>query len=710
MSEWQITQKSAYISDFIDLSKNLQKTVVSALRELEQDPVTPRGNTIKKLTGYENVWRYRLGDFRLIYAVAPESNFIQLLAVGPRGSIYERFNYDGWDAPGAAVEFGPQLPAQPEWVKHPEWFTPQESQPEKEKLPRELTPALLKKWLIDPAYHAPLIRCLYEEDLLNIGEHEVPAAVVERVMDGLYPAPVERIASQPDQLLLDPEDLLTYAEGTLPGFLLKLDAEQEPLTTWALSEPALVIGGPGSGKSTIALYRVRNLVRHALATTGRIPSVLFTTYTNALINSNESLLRQLLRAVLDLQPNQPLPWQIRVTTVHKTVRWIAKDSGQEFNTAYEDRCRQALYAARARLQAREHGATGKTPVAAALAELRDNYLLEEFEWIIEGQNCRSEADYLAASRAGRGISFNQATCQAVWQLYAAYRDDLLSQNRYSWGQLVQLALDQVRSGAFGRRWDYVIVDEVQDLSPAAVALCLALCRETGGLFLAADANQSLYNRGFRWRHLYQDLNLQERTLTLTRNFRNTREIVVAARQILQKDPGYDTETLEQEFRHYGVPPVIYAASGSEDQARWIAQQVYGAARELRLPLNSAVVLVYSSSVGEPLARALSKQGLPARFVKSSDFDLEDPSLKVTTLHAAKGLEFPIVAIAHVEAGRLPRETAATDEQEIAAFLQQQRRLFYVGCTRAMRYLFLTYDRQVPSPFLADLTDDYWLRL
>jgi len=187
------------------------------------------------------------------------------------------------------------------------------------------------------------------------------------------------------------------------------------------------------------------------------------------------------------------------------------------------------------------------------------------------------------------------------------------------------------------------------------------CQPAGcGLFLAADANQSLYNRGFRWHHVHQDVNPQGRILTLERNFRNTREIVAAANQILQNDPEYDTETLEQDFRHYGAPPVVYAASGSQDQARWIAQQVYGAARELRLPLNSAVVLVYSSSVGEPLARVLSEQGLPARFVKSSDFDLEDASLKVTTLHATKGLEFPIVAIAHVEAGRLPRETAATE--------------------------------------------------
>ncbi|HIP73412.1 MAG TPA: hypothetical protein EYH05_18685 [Anaerolineae bacterium] len=73
------------------------------------------------------------------------------------------------------------------------------------------------------------------------------------------------------------------------------------------------------------------------------------------------------------------------------------------------------------------------------------------------------------------------------------------------------------------------------------------------------------------------------------------------------------------------------------------------------------------------------------------------------------MEFPIVVLGHVEAGRLPRETSATDSEEVTAFLQNQRHLFYVGCTRAMRYLFVTYDRQLPSPFLADLTDEFWLR-
>lgn len=70
----------------------------------------------------------------------------------------------------------------------------------------------------------------------------------------------------------------------------------------------------------------------------------------------------------------------------------------------------------------------------------------------------------------------------------------------------------------------------------------------------------------------------------------------------------------------------------------------------------------------------------------------------------------IKKLSGVEADRLPKETGAADPQDIAEHHQAQRRLMYVGCTRAMRYLFVTYDRSIPSPFLQQLSEDCWLWL
>lgn len=88
------------------------------------------------------------------------------------------------------------------------------------------------------------------------------------------------------------------------------------------------------------------------------------------------------------------------------------------------------------------------------------------------------------------------------------------------------------------------------------------------------------------------------------------------------------------------------------------------------------------------------------------------SVKVMTIHSAKGLEFPVVFIIGVEDGYFPHEFSKMKEEEI----EEERRLLYVGMTRAMDKLFLTNSRtryiygnvveRDPSPFLAEIPQKY----
>ena len=57
-----------------------------------------------------------------------------------------------------------------------------------------------------------------------------------------------------------------------------------------------------------------------------------------------------------------------------------------------------------------------------------------------------------------------------------------------------------------------------------------------------------------------------------------------------------------------------------------------------------------------------------------------------TLHTAKGLEFPVVFLAGLEDGLFPHQRSINDPESI----EEERRLCYVGMTRAMRQLYLTY--------------------
>lgn len=260
------------------------------------------------------------------------------------------------------------------------------------------------------------------------------------------------------------------------------------------------------------------------------------------------------------------------------------------------------------------------------------------------------------------------------------------------------------------RWDYILIDEAQDLTPTALSLCVALCQTPQGLFLTADANQSLYNKGFSWNGVHQQLQVKGRTRILRRNYRSTQEIAYAASEVLQGDEAFDAEAYQQEFQHQGAKPLLYAAESSTAQVEWVAAQIVSALRTLRLPRNAAAVLVPSSQEGRLFAQQLTELGLPAVYTTSQNLKLEAPEIKVMPLTSAKGLEFPIVALPYVEAGRLPSEGVEENPDVWQAHLNTQRRLFYVACTRAMRYLFVSYDRGLPSMFVRDFSEGYWKRV
>jgi DNA helicase-2/ATP-dependent DNA helicase PcrA len=68
------------------------------------------------------------------------------------------------------------------------------------------------------------------------------------------------------------------------------------------------------------------------------------------------------------------------------------------------------------------------------------------------------------------------------------------------------------------------------------------------------------------------------------------------------------------------------------------------------------------------------------------YDTGAERVTLMTLHSAKGLEFPLVFMTAMEEGLFPLSRSSTDEHE----LEEERRLCYVGMTRAMRKLYLTH--------------------
>jgi mRNA-degrading endonuclease RelE of RelBE toxin-antitoxin system len=213
---------------------------------LVDDPI-PDGKLKKKLRGQHDLYRLRVGDYRIFYTFG--DSWVRLLGIRRRDNRTYDDNVRGiaLDKPVAPPDTTDDdlddLVAQ---ETRPIEFR-FNANPQLTPLPRKLTADWLDLLNIPPAYFPALVPCKTEEELLAAN---LPGPILERLLDNLFPRSIKEVAEQPDLVVQDTRDLVRYKDGDLITFLLKLDEDQRALTSWALKGPTMVKGGAGTGKST----------------------------------------------------------------------------------------------------------------------------------------------------------------------------------------------------------------------------------------------------------------------------------------------------------------------------------------------------------------------------------------------------------------------------------------------------------------------------
>ncbi len=693
--EYSLLSKPSYLDGRGRLDSASQRKVLKTEKLLAKDFRHP-GLQTKKLQHSEKLYEARVDrGVRLVYSI--DGDIIQLLAVGPHEIIDKRIGVPTVSekarqaAAGSLVTPAPAAAPTVDYAvlsassKHEAGMGPGQQK----KLPEVISDELLEELSIDSSFHAELVGCETEERLLDA---PVPAAVIEALLEHFYPKTLDEIIEEPDLVVRSPEDLQRHSDGELIEFLLRLDDEQEAAVARAIDGPAMVKGGPGTGKSTVALYRAAAVVKKAVEEGRPVPRVLFTTYTNSLVEASRQLIERLLGDQAEA---------VEVTTIDSVARSLVRGK----KIARDKETAAALDTARSGLEPGLLAKLESKIAAQGLATVRDTYLLDEFEWVIEGRAIETGEEYRQADRRGRGYALDGATRQAVWSMYEAFRKVLDRDSLVTWKRLSRLALEEVREKEI-KRYDYVVIDEAQDLAPVALVLAVELCRDARAVFFAADGCQSIYNRGFRFSHIHDSLDLRGRSTVLKRNYRSTREIAAAAADLLRGSEAADPEVNLLEAVHSGKKPEVLKCEDVEGQARLLARKVKDAAIELRMPLSACAVLCATNKVADGFCKLLNEAGLPAVRTKGKDLQLDEPGVKVMTIHTAKGLEFPMIAVARVEEGLLPRPIPGGSEDE-EEHMRVQLRLLFVGCTRAMRRLWVCTTEGNESRFLDQAVGDSW---
>jgi len=687
--------KPAFLTDIQALSPKEVQQIMAKINMLCQDPL-PDGKVKKHLTHLQGKpYRIRSGDYRILYRFDAAS--VNVLTIRKRDEATYKQGVQADD--DSALDLAEDLEepggdAQATGMRAWEHsYQPQAAQGR--PLPEPITVELLNTLRVPSECHQRLLPLKSEDELLACPG--IPDDILLRVDQYMFELPLVQVEQQPDLILHDTDDLLRYREGELLSFLLKLSPEQEKHVNWSPNAggPTLVKGGPGTGKSTIALYRVRSLLQQLLRT-NREPRILFTTYTNALVKSSEQLLQQLLGD--DAR-------YVRVVTADKVAYEVLQQCSQ-VKEILSDELQSNLLFSITSSPPLQGNALQQQAQRQTLARMGDHYLLQELKSVIIARQIQSQEEYLATPRAGRKVRLNATQRQLVWRIYELWQQRVHASGKETWQQRRARAANLVAHSDLYHHYDAVVIDEAQDLDPAALRVLIGLCKAPNRLFITADANQSIYGSGFSWTDVHQDLKFQGRTSILQANYRSTYEIGEAAQSYLASG-ALDSEIAERHYINNGPVPDVRAVLNSDYEAQLLASYFKKASLALRLAIGSCAVLCPSERTGKAIADALGAQGIEANFMSGQDLNLARPGVKVLTLNAAKGLEFPIVALAGFVGSNYPILARDASPEERDEVLARERRTMFVGMTRAMRALLVVLPVASKSPLLQGFDPTRW---
>lgn len=241
-------------------------------------------------------------------------------------------------------------------------------------------------------------------------------------------------------------------------------------------------------------------------------------------------------------------------------------------------------------------------------------------------------------------------------------------------------------------WDVVIVDEAQDFTANQVRTVLSHLAAPFSLTFVMDAMQRIYPRYFTWAEA--GVTRFAKTYTLTRNYRNTRQIAAFARPLIEGLPLEDDGALPdlQACTKDGPLPVVIAG-------KYSAQIDFILARLLRTVDFGSESVIFLQPMGgawfDYLRRRLRTAGLPwTELTRASIWPTGPEAIALSTLHSSKGLEFDHVIIPGLNDQVTPHRAGEGDGQFDAV-----RRLIAMGVARARTSVMLGFKPDDPSAVL-----------
>ncbi len=401
----------------------------------------------------------------------------------------------------------------------------------------------------------------------------------------------------------------------------------------ATEGPLLILAGAGSGKTTVLINRIANLLRYGCASdSDRLPA-----------GADEEMLQTLLRggeAARKAAALDPVaPWRIlAITFTNKAAGELKDRLGRMLGDMADDIWACTFHSACVRMLRRDAEKLGfpsnftiyDTADSQSLAKkiIKEMDLDEKsfpFKSVL-GEISRAKdagigaADYLRQAQASG--DFRRIR---IGQIYGEYMRRMFSAGAMDFDDLLFFTVKLLREDEevrtyWQRRFQYVLIDEYQDTNRLQYLFASLVSGGWGNICVVGDDDQSIYK--FRGATIENILSFEDefkncRVIRLEQNYRSTGQILDAANAVIRNNKGRKGKELWTASDR-GEAIELYVADNENDEAQYVASKIMGAYGR-GANWRDHAVLYRMNAQSNQLEYAFKRNGIPYRIIGGTRF-------------------------------------------------------------------------------------------
>jgi hypothetical protein len=479
---------------------------------------------------------------------------------------------------------------------------------------------------------------------------------------------INSVNNQRNFVQVDDELMTEIINGELSKWQIFLHPSQRKLVESNFKGSVKVTGGAGTGKTVVALHRLKHLSN--LPDSDKRKTV-FTTFTNALTVNLTSLAKKL---TIDESKAQ-------ITNIDTLVRDIAKEAKliEKETRILDTPNSKSSYELWDEL------------LEQNLSEFDTSFLSAEYQTVILFNDIQSLDSYLKVSRIGRSKPISRKQKMDFWKLIELYNAKKRANSYLDRAELYNI-VSAYNNSQKTKPFKYVIADEVQDLSNIELRFLRSLVEEKeNDIFLVGDPYQRIYARKINFSAAGISVR-GTRSKQLRINYRTSEEIKRLALSAV-KGINYDDFDGEAEKLNgylslfHGEQPTYQVFKAKNEELDAIVKLI----NDLKTQgynFNDIAIGCRTREAVKEIKNSLHQLKIPYQDVTSSASP-DGKGVVLSTFHSLKGLEFKAVILSDVNNRTSPLYFAKFDEmeaQEKEDYLNSERSLIYVAITRAISML------------------------